>query len=184
MFESIIKEIADVLRKNKIPVILIGGHAANVYGEIRYTKDIDFMLGVGLEGLEEVLRILPKAKLVPVPPNPFESALQNNYLRCVYGNNQMIVDVMFSSSEYERTLLGRAIPKLYDRMKIFVASKEDIIILKAQADRARDWDDIRGILLRNPDTDLSYIKRWLSRMDGERETDHLEKFKEVVKTLS
>jgi len=183
MFEKIIKQIVSVLRHKKINVVLIGGYASNLYGEVRLTKDIDFLLGVGLEGVEDALSIIPKANLKPISPTPLQSALRDHYLRCIYGDNQMIVDILFGSSEYERAIFERAKTITIDRTKVLVATMEDVIIMKAQANRARDWDDIRGILLRNPECDNKYIVRWLMTIDGEQETDYLMKFRELVKSL-
>lgn len=39
--KRLIKRIAKVLDKEKIPYMIIGGQAVLIYGELRLTKDID-----------------------------------------------------------------------------------------------------------------------------------------------
>lgn len=45
------------------------------------------------------------------------------------------------------------------------ASVEDIIIHKIFAGRSRDLEDIKSIILKNPDFDIGYIKKWLKEFD-------------------
>ena len=57
MFQEIISRIAKELNKEKIPYMIIGGHAVILYGEPRLTRDIDITLGVSNERLPELLKI-------------------------------------------------------------------------------------------------------------------------------
>lgn len=45
------------------------------------------------------------------------------------------------------------------------ASPEDVIIHKIFAGRARDLEDVKTILIKNPDLDKGYIKKWLKQFD-------------------
>jgi len=55
--------------------MVIGGQAVLVYGEPRFTRDIDITLGAGIERLEEVLKLVDSFHwkvLAPLPPNSFK----------------------------------------------------------------------------------------------------------------
>lgn len=41
------------------------------------------------------------------------------------------------------------------------ASPEDLVIHKMVAGRARDLEDVRGVLLKNPTLDSQYVEHWL-----------------------
>jgi hypothetical protein len=45
------------------------------------------------------------------------------------------------------------------------ASVEDLIIHKIFAGRPRDLEDVRSVLLRNPDVEIGHIRKWLGEFD-------------------
>ena len=68
MFEEIISRIASALKNRHIPYMIIGGQAVLLYGEPRFTRDIDITLGVNVDLLEEVLSIANELSLkAPMP---------------------------------------------------------------------------------------------------------------------
>lgn len=72
MFTHLLKRIGRILSDGEIPYIIIGGQAALLYGEPRLTKDIDVTLGVSLDRLADVVRLVKKLKLrAPVQPETF-----------------------------------------------------------------------------------------------------------------
>lgn len=50
--------------------------------------------------------------------------------------------------------------------EVSFASPEDIIVHKIFARRPRDLEDARGILLKNPGLDRTYILQWLQEFDA------------------
>ncbi|GAH07467.1 unnamed protein product, partial [marine sediment metagenome] len=69
MFEELLIRIAKTLDNNNIPYMIIGGQAVLLYGEPRLTKDIDITLGVSIDKLSELLNIIKKIELMPLPEN-------------------------------------------------------------------------------------------------------------------
>lgn len=64
------------------------------------------------------------------------------------------------------------------------ASPEDLIIHKVFAGRPRDIEDVRTVLLKNPDVDLQYIRGWLKEFDeASKEKDFLKTFEGIVKEV-
>ena len=58
MFEKILKRIAEVFEKSRIEYMIIGGQAVLIYGEPRLTRDIDVTLGIGVDRLPEIIKIV------------------------------------------------------------------------------------------------------------------------------
>jgi len=58
---------------------------------------------------------------------------------------------------------------------------EDLIIHKVFAGRPRDVEDVRTVLLKNPDIDIRYIQKWLKEFDqASDEKNFLKKFEEIL----
>jgi predicted nucleotidyltransferase len=87
-------------------------------------------------------------------------------------NTKIRVDFIFSFTEYEQQAIGRARKVLMDNVEINFASPEDVIIHKCFAQRPRDLEDIRGILLKKPELDVEYMKKWLKEFDRAIPEEH------------
>ena len=62
-------------------------------------------------------------------------------------------------------------------------SLEDVVIHKVIVPRARDFDDIKSILLKNPRYDSVYIRRWLKQFDKSLEQHFLKVFRSIEKEI-
>ena len=69
MFEKLIVKIGNSLKNNSIPYMIIGGQAVLLYGEPRLTRDIDITLGVNIDKIKELLKIIKELSLRPIPEN-------------------------------------------------------------------------------------------------------------------
>ena len=66
---------------------------------------------------------------------------------------------------YEKQALKRSVDIEFDNIKVKFASCKDLIIHKIIAGRPRDIEDIKTILLKNPNYDIRYIESWLKKFD-------------------
>lgn len=94
------------------------------------------------------------------------------------------VDIVFSFTPYEREAIARARQIKLDDTYIAFVSVEDLIIHKIFAGRVRDMDDIRSIILKNPDFDRDHVLRWLREFDTTfPEGDFVAKFNDIISGL-
>ncbi|MCX7735561.1 MAG: hypothetical protein N2319_02505 [Candidatus Kapabacteria bacterium] len=70
MLRELFKKLATALKKHKIPYIIIGGQAALIYEEPRFTNDIDVTLGIGIEKINEILNLCKEISLRILIENP------------------------------------------------------------------------------------------------------------------
>ncbi|MFV2044885.1 MAG: nucleotidyltransferase, partial [Anaerolineales bacterium] len=127
----------------------------------RLTKDIDVTLGATLERLAEVLTLVGEMELVPlVDPEVFTR--ETMVLPCQDPATEIRVDLIFSFSTYEQHALERARPVELGGASVRFASLEDVIIHKVIAGRPRDIEDVKSILVKNPQVDAGYIRKWLN----------------------
>ncbi len=62
---ALLARIGSTLKAHNVPYMVIGGHAAILYGEPRLTRDVDITVGLGPDKLKELLDVVRDAGLVP-----------------------------------------------------------------------------------------------------------------------
>ena len=160
-----LKKIALQLRKASIPYMVIDGQAVLLYGEPRLTRDIDITLGMGVDGLDKVKKIIQTTGLNSLVQKEEEFVERNMVFPTIDERTGIRVDFIFSFSPYERQAIKRAKDIKLGRSLVRFASLEDVVIHKVIAGRARDLEDVKFILLKNPKYDSIYIEKWLKTFD-------------------
>lgn len=184
MFEEIISRIASALKNRRIPYMIIGGQAVLLYGEPRFTRDIDITLGVNVNSLEEILSIADKLSLKPIPQDIRSFVGQTMVLPVLDEPSSIRIDFIFSFTPYEAEAIKRARKILLMGNEVSFASPEDVIIHKIFAGRPRDLEDVRTILLKNPEIDIQYIRNWLKEFDNTLDgKDFQETFEKISKEV-
>ncbi len=93
------------------------------------------------------------------------------------------VDFIFSFSPYEKQAIERGKDIKLGRTLVKFVSLEDLVIHKVIAGRARDLEDVKSILLKNPKYDSVYIEKWLEEFDKSLGDRFLKIFEEIKKGL-
>jgi len=164
------------LSRKKIPYMIIGGIANIVWGEPRFTRDIDIKVWVNQEKMEDFIREVKKNFHIMVE-DPM-SFIQKTMVLPVK-IQEVKVDFIFASLKYEEEALKRIKIKRINKIKIRVCSPEDLIIHKAISERAKDWEDIQGIILRQKKLDFRYILRWLRYFSSALHRDLITPFQKI-----
>lgn len=179
MFENLLERIAKNLKNAAIPYMIVGGQAVLLYGEPRLTKDIDITLGTDLTRLQDVLSAVRDMRLMPlVDPSTFTR--DTMVLPCSDPETGIRVDLIFSFSPYEQLAISRARVVRIGEADVCFASLEDLLVHKLVAGRARDLEDARIILLKNPNADLAYIRHWLSEFSALASENYLDRFDRIL----
>jgi hypothetical protein len=184
VFERLLKKIALQLKRASIPYMVIGGQAVLLYGEPRLTRDIDITLGISVDGLDRVKKIIPIIGLKSLVQKEKEFVERNMVLPTIDKKSGIRVDFIFSFSPYERQAIERARDIKLGNSLVRFASLEDVVIHKVIAGRARDLDDVKSILLKNPKYDLVYIKKWLKEFDKSLGGKFFKIFRNIEKEIS
>ena len=179
MFENLLKKVARELKKTSIPYMVIGGQAVLLYGEPRLTRDIDITLGVGVEGLNKVRGIVGRVGLKILVEKVKEFVEKNMVLPALDKKSGIRVDFIFSFSPYERQAIERGKDVILGRTTVRFASLEDLVIHKVIAGRARDFEDVKSVLLKNPKFDSAYILRWLKEFDESLSFNFSDAFRKI-----
>ncbi|MFH1227470.1 MAG: nucleotidyl transferase AbiEii/AbiGii toxin family protein [Planctomycetota bacterium] len=172
MFQQVIIKVARALDKARIPYMIIGGQAVLIYGEPRLTRDIDITLGADTGRLPDLMEAVKEAKLTAIPKDYRSFAAKTMVLPVRHKATGIRVDFIFSFTPYEKQAIKRSKKIKIGRSAARFASLEDIIIHKIFAGRARDIEDCRTMMIKHPDFDRSYIRKWLNQFDKLSESPH------------
>jgi len=167
------------LKKGAIPYMVIGGQAVLLYGEPRLTRDIDITLGMGVNGLDKIKKIIKAIGLKILVEKEREFVERNMVLPTIDKKSGIRVDFIFSFSSYARQAIERGKDIKLGRTLVKFASLEDVVTHKVIAGRARDLEDVKSILLKNPKYDSVYIEKWLEEFDKSLGDHFLKIFGEI-----
>lgn len=182
MFERLLERIAHALEDAGIPYMVIGGQAVLLYGEPRLTKGIDITIGADLDRLADVLKLVQRIELkLLVAPETFTR--QTMVLPCVDPGTGIRLDLIFSVTPYERQAMERVRRVKLGGAEVRFASLEDLLVHEVMAGRPRDLEDVKSMLLKNPQADLPYIRKWLGEFSTARGEPFLARFNQVVEEI-
>ena len=179
MFQALLEKLAIALEVRGIAYMVIGGQAVLLYGEPRFTRDIDITLGLDAEGADQGVALARDLGLTIRVEQPRKFVHDTMVLPCEERSSGIRVDFVFSHSEYERVALARVRRERIGKATVAYASLEDLVIQKLVAGRPRDLEDARIVLLKNPDYDRAYVEKWLSQFEPVVE----QPLGEILKTL-
>jgi hypothetical protein len=139
----------------------IGGLAVQRWGEPRETVDVDLTLltGFGDEG-RFVSTLLDRFE--PRIGNPAEFARANRIL-LLKARSGVGLDIALGGLPFEELAVSRATPFTFPLdVALRTCSAEDLIVLKAFADRPKVWVDVDGIISRQTGRiDWAYVRQQL-----------------------
>lgn len=181
MLEKLLESLAKNLNRHKIPYMIIGGQAVLVHGEPRLTKDIDITLGIAPEKWRQIQPIIDAGGLKILVSDPTKFVSETFVLPTEDPRSGFRVDFIFSITPYEKEAIAHAIAKKIGKTKVRFASVEDLIIHKIFAGRPRDIEDVKHILLKNPNFNREYILQWLKKFDSTLSQKFTSEFLSVLK---
>jgi predicted nucleotidyltransferase len=182
MFERLLERVAEGLENLGVPYMVIGGQAVLLYGEPRLTKDIDIAVGADLNRLPDILSLVRNIQLTPlVDPDTFTR--QTMVLPCADPGTGIRVDLVFSSSPYEQQAMSRTRTVKIGRARVRFASVEDLVIHKLIAGRARDLEDVKSVLVKNPGIDLKYVRHWLTEFSTALSQPFVDRLEQILRDI-
>lgn len=181
-FSALLARIGTALEARGVPYMVIGGHAAILYGEPRLTRDIDITVELGPDRLEDLLEVVREAGLVPAQ-GAEELARRNYVLPCSDPATYLDVDIILAVSAYEQEAMARTRTVVVGGAGVRFAAPEDVLIHKIVAGRPRDIEDARAILVRSPDLDRQYIMRWLRGFEATLSSPVVQQFLDLDRHL-
>jgi len=178
---SLLEKISGALKKYDIGYIIIGGQAVLLYGEARFTDDIDILLDADVSMLNIINDLVINYGFERLSDDEFT---RKTFVAPIYDKeSDFRIDLIFSFSDYEKEAFSRAVTKRINDTDVRYASLEDMIIMKLYSGRAIDIEDLKKILLKNKNYDVDYLMKWLTKFDEDPESNLTEKFKDIIESI-
>jgi hypothetical protein len=150
------------LREAEIAGVVIGGVAVSLLGRPRATRDVDAVMWLDDEQrLADLVNAASAHDLRPRLEDAVLFARQNRVLLLRHEGSSVDLDVALGGLPFEQEAIDQAIERTVAGVSIPLPRPEDLVIMKAIAQRPRDFADIEGLVAATPTLDNAYILRWV-----------------------
>lgn len=171
LIEVLVKFVVE-LETRRFRYALIGGLAASMRGRIRATEDLDLILRCDLDEALTLVESLNEAGFSPLLEDHEQVARSALLIPLVERASGIQLDLAIGLSGFEREIVERADPMILDGHEVFVATPEDLIVLKVLAGRPQDVQDINGIVAIHAERlDWEYCLTAAKRLEPAVDTD-------------
>lgn len=170
--DELLRRLVTILEGLELPYLLTGSIATTLYGEPRFTNDIDVVVDLAAERIVDFCAAFPSDEYY-VDEESVRSAVERHHqFNVIHPRSALKVDVMIPpASAFERSRFARARREApaTDFTAVY-SSPEDAIIKKMEAYREGGSDkhlrDITGVLdVCGQTIDREYIVEWVRRLD-------------------
>lgn len=151
----------------------IGGLAVLRWGEPRETIDVDLTLITGFGHEREFISVLTQTFRPRI--DQAETFAQINRVLLLRAESGVGLDIALGGLPFEELAVARSTVFTYPAgVPLRTCSAEDLIVLKAFADRPKDWMDIEGVIVRqSSQLDWPYIRTQLAPLAELKDTPEL-----------
>jgi hypothetical protein len=165
-----------LLERMSVRYVLMGGLVVRAYAIPRATADIDLTLALERERLPALFEGLEEQGYAV--PEPYRSGwvdevkgLKMVKLKRYVGTHSIDVDLFLSESPYQDEVLNRRRVANVEGRQLWIASPEDLVLLKLISGRPRDWIDVADVFFTQGKLDEKYMRHWAARLGIESELD-------------
>jgi len=164
---DILRDVTKRFDKAGIQYMLTGSFALNYYAEPRMTRDIDIVVALTPEDADSVVAVFEDDYYVP--RNAVGRAITHHTLfNIIHGESVLKVDcIIRKDTEYRRLEFERRRQVEIEDLKIWIVSKEDLIISKLHwAKDSRSEFQLRDVKnLLKSGYDAVYLKTWTKELE-------------------
>ena len=167
VFEVALQKITDILNKEEIDYMIVGGFAVSFHNRARTTNDIDLVLQIYPRHVKLILKHFPEWK-------DFEDSFKDSVKRGMLFNltdfeTGIRYDFMaYRDSDYNWTAFQRRKEVEFFKIRCYICSKEDLVISKLKwyniTPSEKQMEDLKFLLL-DEDLQMQYIKNWVNKLN-------------------
>lgn len=160
-FLQVLSDLSGWLEGSGIPFMVVGGVAASILGRPRATRDIDSLVWLSEASWAAALDEASKHGILPRVDAPLDFARRTRVLLLRHTESAIDIDVILAGLPFEREAIARSEPHDLGGVPVKLPQIEDLLIMKAVAQRPQDLRDIEGLLDAHPNMDVTRVRRWV-----------------------
>ena len=146
--EEMIRKVVSVLKKLKIPYVIIGGIPASIWGRPRMTVDTDIVLSISENKVDSFLKMLKKEKFKVYPLKKIKEKLSAGLPVKIAYTKHFSIDLRLATLSIDNKAMKRAKVKKLFNVRLKICSPEDLIIYKLIRFQEIDVFDIKNVIIR------------------------------------
>jgi hypothetical protein len=153
------------LAELRVPWYLFGAQAAILYGAARLTGDADVTVRLGKQPAAALAAALEKQGFRLRVRDVEDFVARTRVLPFAHLGSAMPVDVVLAGPGLEEQFMRRRRKRTVEGVRVFVASPEDLVVMKMLAGRGKDEEDVVAILAAQRRLDLRLVRATLRRLE-------------------
>lgn len=169
---DLLKHMVKAFESLQIPYLVTGSVASMLYGEPRFTNDIDVVADISPEKVKEMKRYFPEKDFYFDERMVRDAITKKGSFNIIHPASGLKVDVMIRTSspfDESRFKRGRRLPPTKGWEATF-AAPEDVIVKKMEfykeGGSEKHLRDITGMLKTSGKTiDTVYIRQWAEKLN-------------------
>ncbi len=150
--------VSEAFRRAKLRGAIIGGVARNHWEVPRLTFDLDFTVEANQGRVEAVIAAPADHGFEVMRQQARHDPSGPDFIQLYNRELSQIVELQGAKTPFQEELINRAV-ELSAGSPLFVARREDLIVLKLLAFRKKDKDDLRE-LASHAEIDWRYVEHW------------------------
>lgn len=167
VLREVLCRVAELVAAWPHPSAIIGGIAITARVRPRLTDDVDLLVTVPQGALDQLLVVSGERGFVADDGPAMRELAEAGLLRLWSSTepDRVGIDVIFVDSDHLESATLRATVVDFGFCALPVASIEDLLLLKLEANRPQDIDDILAIKdAHGPNLDMSYVRASAQRL--------------------
>jgi hypothetical protein len=134
----------ELLNKNEVKYLVVGGYAFAIHAYPRFTNDIDFLILNSRSNAEKVILSLNEFGFTSSNISPEDLMTEEKVIQL--GQPPYRIDILTSIDGVTFTdAWGRKVTGKYGEQTLYFISKEDLILNKKASGRKKDLDDLEDL---------------------------------------
>ena len=167
--KKLLYDTINTLTDLKVEYAVVGGWAVRAFGVPRATYDVDVTISADRARLSELFSALDelgydvddiyrKGWTDDVAGMPLVKA------RTFVDGRTVVADMFLAENVFQQSLMQRKQLADINGITAWVATPEDIVLMKLVASRHRDLSDIQDIFLMQGTLDQDYLREWAAKL--------------------
>jgi len=138
------KEFIELLNKNNVNYLLVGGYAVGYHSRPRYTEDIDIWIQPSLENAKKIIHVLNKFGFTGVSVSIEELIQPEKIIQLGLPPQRIDILTSIDGVNFNEAWERRIVDSFGD-IPVFIISLKDLIKNKSSSGRTKDLQDIEWI---------------------------------------